>query len=160
VQDFWNTQSSSCSIPRQTSEDDIYADLKQIPNNKSVARNHSIKLPFIRIILLTPDMTNAKSRGETTQLVHEDFLIIDIRKLCSRNTASENNTNYEHSAFPQHPEPLEDIDYLHIGSPGAFDAPQLTEKLRIQLEFESAHIFLKKANGERLSLLFSLEKSY
>jgi hypothetical protein len=95
-------------------------------------------------------MTNAKSRGETTQLVHDDFLVIDIRKLCSRNTGSENNTNYEHPAFPQHAEPLEDVDYLHIGSPGAFDAPQLTEKLRIQFEFETAYIFLKKANGKSI----------
>ncbi|KAI8579183.1 hypothetical protein K450DRAFT_210478 [Umbelopsis ramanniana AG] len=139
-------RASQRRIPRQTSEDDIYADLKQLPNSKSVIRNHSIKLPFIRIILLTPDMTNAKSRGETTQLIHEDFLIIDIRKLCSRNTGLENNTNYEQSAFPPQTEPLEDIDYLHIGSPGAFDTPQLAEKLRIQFEIESANIFLKKAN--------------
>ncbi|CAO3665912.1 unnamed protein product [Umbelopsis ramanniana] len=147
-------RTSQRRIPRQTSEDDIYADLKQSPNSQSVIRNHSIKLPFIRIILLTPDMTNAKSRGETTQLVHDDFLVIDIRKLCSRNTGSENNTNYEHPAFPRHAEPLEDVDYMHIGSPGAFDAPQLTEKLRIQFEFETANIFLKKANDVEATCWF------
>lgn len=97
-------------------------------------------------------MSHAKAKGEATDLVHEDFFVIDIRKLCSRSTAGgDNESNFPsegRSTFPRNAEALEDVDYLHIGPSGAFESREATDKINLQFELESANIFLKKENGK------------
>lgn len=102
-------------------------------------------------------MTHAKARGESTELVHDDFFIIDISKLCSRDTGGENESDFhgdDRSTSPQHAEPLEDVDYLHAGPSGGLDSRQSSDKIQIQFECESANIFLKKAKGNTIFPLF------
>lgn len=102
-------------------------------------------------------MTHANTRGESTELVHDDFFIIDINKLSSRDTGGENESDFhgdDRSTSPQHAEPLEDVDYLHAGSSGGLDSRQTSDKIQIQFECEGANIFLKKAKGNTIFSLF------
>ncbi|KAG2180979.1 hypothetical protein INT43_008561, partial [Umbelopsis isabellina] len=132
--------------PRQTSERDIYADLKQTSEDTKLIKTYNVKLAFIRLLLLTPDMSRATKRFESTMYVRDDYLVVDIIKLSSRHVVDDINENSHSNSKPSLGEdPLEDIDYLNLNRRDGMKIGKSGEKIQLNFECENVNVFLKKA---------------
>ncbi|KAJ2959641.1 hypothetical protein NQZ79_g4914 [Umbelopsis isabellina] len=131
---------------RQTSERDIYADLKQTSEHTELIKTYNVKFAFIRLLLLTPDMSRATKRSEHTEYIHDDYLVVDIIKLSSRHVVDDSNENSHSNTKPSFGEdPLEDIDYLNLNRHDGMKIGKTGDKVQLTFECENVNVFLKKA---------------